>query len=1714
MPKDVIKERLMIPEQSKSYPLRRAIENNHYNGVLKEIFKKDQFNLIQLKDHEQKNALNRCWDSKNGKVALLILQNISSMHDRIKLIEYTGTENTSLQYALQSGDLELVLFIFQQLDGNQKLKSKLLKYKDSKLQNNFHYAAKGGNVDCIKLLISKCENDKQRKHLFAEDNGSRAPAFVAIMDGKVNAADFFLKQMDQDQKTKFYNTRVDNKDPIKYLRDNGEESKEHIETLKVLVSHLKDDDDHLYTTWLFAAKMDDIEMGKLILSKASDEQVKNKIINFKAPHYSDLFNNAMHECCTKNTTKFLEWLLSIISDDNGLITGKNYYTKTPLMIASENCHAKCCKLILDKIKNNKKIKNELLKHKDAYQERDAIGFVLNSSHKKKEALAKLILNAYDETDFESTFLPCVQLGDIKMLKRIWDKTKNDKELQKKLLSTTDKQKNNCFLLVCTYGKYESLNWLLSLNDDEKDGDLEDEKNLTQKHADNGNTPLLLCVANDKRTKPKGDEKVLTDEQKENYFKCVQLIFSKVTNKMDLILDTESTKQKDALMFCCSLANLQTATFLLGQVNDKYKKKLCDRKSKQGGGEDFEKNHFHHAVKGGNLELVKMIYEKMYKKYGKHKQIINDSNSLNIALREGYDDIVQYLLFSLIRDSKTKVQFLNQHINSAKTERKFTKNIKNWLTTILSQTKIIEDVQDIMNLFKWLLNNSESDSLAGITMILSKMPYDSVSKDLLIKTTKCISYACKNNRINMLRKLLAFLDSYTKPLFESNAFIESIESNNGQCVDIIFKSIKNKKDKERLIEESIQDPNDAEKHTNALLKAIKIKSKDIIDLIFTNHSNIDCMLGDAFLFCIDTENIESANMLLNKSKNSSTILNYKSNKTGNTCIMMALKHKKEDTLNYIVQQLKNEQSEIFDGDDVDEKKDINNDGEKNNIHSMYFETNYNGSNIFHVMFKSECSIKAINILSDVLGANIIHQLLNTRNYLDELPVYNAFLTNSIEILEFILKHFDDPLEKYYLIAKRNKFNKSLLHKTTTNKSKMDKETKLFMAKVIKECLDECDINNLDMTIIKDTFQYTINWNYPPLQNLILQTIAESDHEMLLNRDNILFGQGKSCLNRCLDADDIEMGKMILSKIPNEKFVDYSGSHTNDGSALLHYGVSNGVGTSLIKLILDEFRDRDKSKLFEYLTEIHKPAYRADENAYYKAYEKGNKQYTQLLLSYLDDTQKHVALAAALPNDRDFTWWPKILSTLSSKDAEKQILHKTDSEGATLLKVACSSDFLTTVDWIVNSVKEMDDLMLIQRDNRHKQVGLSHVVYYNEYGEIVGKILQKLTPPYQLQLLTEKDFTGSMVLTSSGYCADVVKSVNKSIGQIMNAIEFKEDDDDTLFHLFKYATTCANSEQNIENVKLILSKTPKHIQSKLFLNMEKDRNWNVLLKTIEESQRKPLFEFFIKYGQSSEVIDLIEILGNKKPNVLQKCCAMGDLDNVKRILNVYDENKENSDEQLIKISNDGSPLSKAIQNGNIDLINFILERIKNDFDKLKVFNAELTKGNIFDYVSEKSTKCKDIIKTAVISILRNIKKTKLKSDLFIPYFHWIVFENDCDSIKQLLNIFKSENNYVLNLLKSCRGKLKRSPLQIACEKQNIDTIKFLLPFVKDDKQKEMLLGMEDKEGNSIFMILCQHSNSECYELILNKLKPNKKLLSQILLMRNADYQTCFELEIEKK
>ena len=157
------------------------------------------------------------------------------------------------------------------------------------------------------------------------------------------------------------------------------------------------------------------------------------------------------------------------------IQSKSYDGQTPLMEAASISALRISKAILEKVKDEKKILNEILSAEDK-NELLPINHAIRASHKNSERCAKIIISYYgDDSDAEQIFLPCLQLGDMKLAQKLWDRTKGDDSLQKRMMETEDKDGYNCFLLVCKNGQYDCLKWLLSLNDAADEEADEDEK---------------------------------------------------------------------------------------------------------------------------------------------------------------------------------------------------------------------------------------------------------------------------------------------------------------------------------------------------------------------------------------------------------------------------------------------------------------------------------------------------------------------------------------------------------------------------------------------------------------------------------------------------------------------------------------------------------------------------------------------------------------------------------------------------------------------------------------------------------------------------------------------------------------------------------------------------------------------------------------------------------------------------------------------------------------------------------------------------------------------------------------------------------------------------------------------------------------------------------------------------------------------------------------
>eukprot|EP01083_Nonionella_stella_P203875 743603_1 len=99
--------------------------------------------------------------------------------------------------------------------------------------------------------------------------------------------------MSNQQKEAFFTTRNRKTyNPIGYINW-SKQSKEHIETLFVMVNHLPNNNMQLGAVWLFAARHNEIKLANSVLNKISNDDYRNKVINYQT---SQMEQCAMHEC--------------------------------------------------------------------------------------------------------------------------------------------------------------------------------------------------------------------------------------------------------------------------------------------------------------------------------------------------------------------------------------------------------------------------------------------------------------------------------------------------------------------------------------------------------------------------------------------------------------------------------------------------------------------------------------------------------------------------------------------------------------------------------------------------------------------------------------------------------------------------------------------------------------------------------------------------------------------------------------------------------------------------------------------------------------------------------------------------------------------------------------------------------------------------------------------------------------------------------------------------------------------------------------------------------------------------------------------------------------------------------------------------------------------------------------------------------------------------
>ena len=115
--KALIKKRLVFPDSDGNYPMKLAVQKNHYYGVLRSIIDGDKLELANYQSPI--HIAHYCWDNKSAKSAMLILRNISRQKRHKLILKQYTCENL-----LRVGNAELMHFVWDQLQTNKKAKEK------------------------------------------------------------------------------------------------------------------------------------------------------------------------------------------------------------------------------------------------------------------------------------------------------------------------------------------------------------------------------------------------------------------------------------------------------------------------------------------------------------------------------------------------------------------------------------------------------------------------------------------------------------------------------------------------------------------------------------------------------------------------------------------------------------------------------------------------------------------------------------------------------------------------------------------------------------------------------------------------------------------------------------------------------------------------------------------------------------------------------------------------------------------------------------------------------------------------------------------------------------------------------------------------------------------------------------------------------------------------------------------------------------------------------------------------------------------------------------------------------------------------------------------------------------------------------------------------------------------------------------------------------
>jgi len=1799
VPKDskMIRKMLVYVDGGESYPLRQAVEKNHFNGVLKHIMaKEDELNLATYA--EAKRHIAHCWKSKSGESALLILKTMQSDEQRVRLIIRSITVEEVLQtgYAklleyiretMQSERDRLQLILSHGTDGNgvkvkksqvqrqMQFRQKWLAVGDSKHDgrwSNLHEACSskamiGGSVECVDALLSFYESDDGKEQLWKKnDLKLQTPLFNAVNEGNYRIVRWILEQMSDEDKVTFFTTsNTKAKYPIPSLLDQAA-TVEHLETLRTVLLSVSS----LDITWsasvlgdifLFCAKHNQVDTAKLLLDSISSDKERKATIAYKRREDRE---TALHLAAGDNHFRFVDFLLDVIDvDDKMLIEmliDANSSGENALMRAADVSALRVTDRILEKVKNdNPEFLRKMLQER-SNEGSSALQYAIKSRNHNSRKCAIKIIKYYDEgMDASSTFLSYLEIGDLEMVKKLWAQTQGDPKRGKKLLESPDAEGYNSFLIASKNGDYRSLKWLLSLNDDQRDEKEEDERNLMTKHKKTGQTPLGICVEHDLWKKLDG-KRELTEEERESYFECVRVIFDVVTtpqNRDSLILG-EDKYEYNSLCWSCWNGNIQTTQFLLDQLSPAKRKKQMRHSP-------GDHPYFLRALSGQNMDLIRLIHAEYLKATEGHRVITNlkekeaalekqdqavrDAEAKNAGrvgtrrfeeakeaqdvlkrevktakaawfkkleqeLLRGSDALwwafcygligeVDWILNDLIGDPKKRMHSLNETIKHCKKGRQTEEEAQDVITKILERdlTESICDqrgIDGIRNIFKFLMER-EKPPFNGISMILGKLDDSEETKNMWFKTVNCLHYAA-DGRTELMTILLKYLGDYSKPLLDQNVLIAAIEKHAVEVVRRLFERVKDSQTKDKMIETS-------DKKQNALIQCVKRSYSTLMKLVCDNHSNIEPILKDSFRSCLKSGNVKSVRFLLDTTKDKSVLLGER-DEHGRTALMFAVQSGNAECLQLMIDELKEDlqrtrnETESVESEEIEEKKDEATESDADE-HEMYGMTDKRGDNILHYLFSDpdrSASESQLHALKEVLGDDRLRDMLNQPNDCDELPLHRLNSSTVISILEWILELHDDPLDKFMVITscwKRTRYGHSLydLH---SSESRIIRE---YFGEQLVECLETAE--QLDMKLLRETFRFTLSWKRPKIQELILSKIEDENRPQLLRSDDL------HCSNPIIfdliRVDDPDVAKVVLpviKEVSPQMLLSLSGER----QSALEFSLSENR-FNIMELIFDSMAGNERF-LRQYIM--------CDWGGLVQIYQ--CRKMTKLVQDRLPDENIGEALFAAIWYDDEFEHTRSLMERCSTEEEKRKMLMGESKMGRTLFALAARFENRLAMEYVMEHViqSEEDRVFCFTKTDYQFHPPLSLFEDHPLQIDLFQKALLSLSPKMRMQQLLWRslyDETCGSLLTRSKD-----RTFRKTLVKLVMAELRKMEDPipeiaasmlrcnghqghcgqiDILHQLFDLGMKLLDEDL----LDLVLAKAPtEDLKYRCFVNYEGELKYNRIKDVVmasDRKKRKMLFDLMQRHILDSDRV--LSILldkdnGEAHPiSALQISCDQGHKENFQAILNLYKGAKVSIEEQLFAVDNEGGTLLHRAMANVCEIPQRLFKEMKSDEMKMKMINQRRKSDGkcVLDIVHHDQHK--KALKNEVMRIVRSpATGSKLEHSDFMPYFHWLVKENDLEKIRDLMDAF---NEDVISSL----SKNRRNAFHIACTKKRDDygVIDYLLSKTKDEELKSVLM----KEDNAQKIPLQYASKTRRLRVFEYIQRRDKRLLRDLILHSDA-------------